>query len=173
MLKASLATSAAMALVLCAACEQQKDTQTATSQQQAQERQSAEYPTQVPPTPGEQAASEAANEIEQAVAPTAQITPKELAEGVSITDISNPEATLATASVKTSSGEALGEVRSVVVGPDGKANAVNVEVGGLLNVGERIVSIDANKFTYLKGRNILVASVAKSDIEKMPAAKQN
>jgi hypothetical protein len=72
--------------------------------------------------------------------------------------------------VKTADGQAIGEVRSVVVGPNGKANAVIVEVGGFLNVGERAVSIDAKAFTYLKDRNILVAALSKSDIEKMPVA---
>jgi len=46
---------------------------------------------------------------------------------------------------------------------------VIVEVGGFLNVGERGVSIDAAKFTYLKDRNILVAAVTKADVEQMPA----
>jgi hypothetical protein len=126
-----------------------------------------------PAAPGaaERAASEAANEVEQAAAPNASITPAELAAGVNGEDVADPEATLSTASVKTSSGQALGEVRSVVVGPDGKADAVIVEVGGFLNVGERAVSIDANKFTYLKDRNILVAAVAKTDVENMPAVE--
>lgn len=165
MLKSTfLASSAVAALLVCTACEQQTTPQ---AQQQAQ----VEETTPAAPGAAERAATEAANELEQAAAPNADITPAELASGVNGEDVANPEATLSTAAVKTSSGQALGEVRSVVVGADGKADAVIVEVGGFLNVGERAVSIEANKFTYLKDRNILVASVAKSDVENMPAVE--
>jgi len=167
MLKSTfLASSALAALLLCTACEQQTTPQ---AQKQSADEQS--LAAQPAPTTAEQAASEAANEVEQAAAPNSEITPAELASGINGEDIPNPEATLSTAAVKTSSGQALGEVRSVVVGSDGKADAVVVEVGGFLNVGERAVSIDANKFTYLKDRNILVAAVAKSDVEAMPAVE--
>lgn len=154
MLKTTLlASSAVAALLLCS---------------QSQETQSAELATKDAPTAVERTAAEAGNEIEQAAAPTTAFTPSELADGLNAKDVPNPPTTLSTAAVKTSSGEALGEVRSVVVGPDGKAEAVVVEVGGFLNVGERAVSIDASKITYLKDRNILVAAVDKSAVEKMP-----
>ena len=168
MLRTTLvATSALAALLLCAACEQ-RDNPQASQQQQQDQQDLAKAPA---PTPAERTAAEATNEIEQAVEPTAVITPRELAAGINAKDVPNPATTLSTAAVRTSSGQALGEVRSVDVGPDGKANAVIVEVGGFLNVGERAVSIDAKKFTYLKDRNMLVASLAKSDVEKMPPAK--
>lgn len=167
MLKSTfLASSAVAALLLCTACEQQTTPQ---ARQQSADAQSLEA--QPAPTTTEQVASGAGNEIEQAVGATSDITPAELAAGLNGEDVPNPEATLSTAAVKTSSGEALGEVRSVVVGSDGKADAVIVEVGGFLNVGERAVAIEANKFTYLKDRNILVAAVAKTDVEAMPAVE--
>jgi cytoskeletal protein RodZ len=174
MLKLALLTSSALAaLLLCTACEQQQQSQDtqATEAQTAQDAQPAQPAQDTAPTAAERAAAEAANEIDQAAAPTTEITPAELANGVSAEQISEPEKTLATASVRTSNGEALGEVRSVVVGPDGKADAVVVEVGGFLNVGERAVSIEANKFTYLKDRNILVAAVVKADVENLPAVE--
>jgi hypothetical protein len=175
MAKSALLTSSALAaLLLCTACEQpstptqqSQDTQ-ATETQTAQDAQPAQ---DAAPTTAERTAAEAANEIEQAAAPTTEIMPAELAKGVSAEQVSEPEKTLATASVRTSNGEALGEVRSIVVGPDGKADAVIVEVGGFLNIGERAVSIEANKFTYLKDRNILVAAVVKADVEKLPAVE--
>jgi hypothetical protein len=172
MLKSTfLASSALAALLVCTACEQQTTPQAQQQAQQEEMQPQDQAANPSAPTAAERAASEAANEVEQAAAPTAEITPAELASGVNGENVANPEATLSTAAVKTSSGEALGEVRSVVVGPDGKADAVIVEVGGFLNVGERAVSIDAKKFTYLKDRNILVASVAKADVENMPAIK--
>ncbi len=164
MLKSTfLASSAVAALLLCTAC----DRPGTESQSEAQNAQPA---AETPPTASERAAAEAANEVEQVASPTTQISPEELAAGTNAENVDNPETTLATAAVKTSSGDAVGEVRSVVVGPDGKADAVIVEVGGFLNVGERAVSIDAKKFTYLKDRNLLVAALARSDIEQLPAA---
>ncbi len=171
MLRTTLLASTVMAAaLLTAACEQK-----ATPQAEQKDKQVSEIEAEPAPNAVERTAAEAANEVEQAAAPGAIITPSELAAGLNAKDVPNPETSLATASVKTSSGETLGEVRSVVVGPDGKAEAVIVEVGGFLNVGERGVSIQSKKLTYLKDRNILVAALAKSDIEKMPAvpAAQN
>lgn len=166
MLKTTLLASSAVAvLLLSTACGPKENN----AQSQSQQDQSAELATKEAPTTVEQTAAEAGNEIEQAVAPAATFTPAELADGLNAKDVPNPATTLSTAAVKTSTGESLGEVRSVTVGPDGKAQAVIVEVGGFLNVGERAVSIEAAKMTYLKDRNILVATVDKAAVEQMPA----
>jgi hypothetical protein len=159
-----LASSAIAALLLCTACGPSEQKQSESQQTQADD-----LAAKPAPTTAEQTAAEAGNEVEQAAAPAASITQEEIAAGLNAKDVPSPATTLSTAAVKTSGGEALGEVRSVVVGPDGKATAVIVEVGGFLNVGERGVSIDAAKFTYLKDRNILVAAVTKADVEQMPA----
>lgn len=87
------------------------------------------------------------------------------------TRVDKPVATFGTATVETVGGAAVGEVRSVNVGPDNRAVSINVEVGGFLNVGERVVTLDANQFTYLPDRNTLVTKMNKADIEKMPAVK--
>lgn len=167
MLRTSLLTSSAIvALLVVAACGQKTDTE---AKQESQATQTSELAAAPAPTATERTAAAAGNEIEQVASPNTNITPKEIADGLNGENVPNPATTLTTAAVKTSSGEALGEVRSVVVGPDGKASAIVVEVGGFLNVGERGVSIEAKKFTYLKDRNILVAAVDKSDVEKMPA----
>jgi hypothetical protein len=167
MFRATLLASSAVAALLLTACGPQDNP----AQTQSQNEQQSQLATQPAPNVAERTAAEAANEVEQAAAPDAQITATELAAGISAVDVPSPESTLSTASVKTSAGQALGEVRAVTVGPDGRANAVTVEVGGFLNVGEHPVSIDAKKFTYLKDRNILVAAVTKSEVESMPVAK--
>lgn len=167
MFRSVILMSAAMAASLLAAgCEQKK-----TAETPEQDKQASDLAVQPAPNAAERTGAEVANEVEQVAAPNAQITPSELAAGLNGKDVPNPATTLTTASVKTTDGQTLGEVRSVVVGPDGKADAILVEVGGFLNVGERAVSIDAGKFTYLKDRNILVAALAKSDVEKMPAVQ--
>jgi hypothetical protein len=40
-----------------------------------------------------------------------------------------------------------------------------------MNVGERLVTLDASGLTYLPQRNILVTKMTKADIEKMPAVE--
>ena len=159
-----LASSAVAVLLLATACGP-----TEQKQSQSQETQAADLAAKEAPTTAEQATAEAGNEVEQAAGPAVALTQEEIAAGLNGKDVPSPATTLSTAAVKTPAGEALGEVRSVVVGPDGKATAVIVEVGGFLNVGERGVSIDAAKFTYLKDRNILVVAVTKADVEQMPA----
>ena len=166
MLRTSFLTSTAVAALLTlTGCGQSSDSQT----QQSQNAQTNEIAAKPAPDAIERTTAAASNEIEQVASPTTQITPAELATGINGENVPNPATSLATAAVKTNAGEALGEVRSVVVGPDGKARAIVVEVGGFLNVGERGVSIEAKKFTYLKDRNILLVALVKSDIEKMPA----
>lgn len=163
MLRTTLLTTTAIAVsLLTTGCEQK------TPEAQDKQAQASDLAAQPAPNAAERTAAEAGNEVEQVAAPNAQISPGELAAGLNGIDVPNPAATLSTAAVKTADGQAIGEVRSVVVGPNGKADAVIVEVGGFLNVGERAVSINAKTFTYLKDRNILVASLSKSDIEKMP-----
>ena len=172
MLRATLLNSTALAAALfCTACgpEDNPQAQAAESQQE----QAAELATTPAPNAAERATAEAGNEVEQAAGVDATITTAEMSAGLKAEDVPSPATTLSTASVKTASGKALGEVRSVVVGSDGRASAVIVEVGGFLNVGEHPVSIDASKITYLKDRNILVAAVSKDDVEKMPVASQN
>jgi hypothetical protein len=46
--------------------------------------------------------------------------------------------------------------------------AINVEVGGFLGIDERVVRIDADRFTYLPDRNVLVASVTKEEVAALP-----
>jgi hypothetical protein len=167
MLKTTLLSSAAIAVLLaCTACGPKEDSQA----KQAQDSQATEIAAQPAPNAAERTAAEAGNEVEQAAAPNAVITPAEIAGGLNAQDVPNPATSLSTAAVRNTNGEALGEVRSVVVGPDGKAQAVIVEVGGFLNVGERAVSIEAKRFTYLKDRNILVGALEKAEVEKMPTA---
>ena len=120
------------------------------------------------PETGERAASETVNELDQAIAPSETFTAEELAAGVSATTVDAPASTFSTAAVKTTGGESLGEVQSVDVGPDNEAAAINVEVGGFLGIDEKIVKIDADRFTYLPDRNVLVAEVTKEEVAALP-----
>lgn len=160
-LKAGIAIIALATLA--SACEKKTEPKT-----EAQEKQISEIAAQPAPNAVERVASEAANEAEQVAAPVVAFTPTEMAAGLKATDVPNPSTSFSTALVRTPAGEPVGEVHSVLVGPNGKADAFVLDVGGMMNVGERSISIEATKFTYLKERNILVVAMAKSDIEKLP-----
>ena len=194
MLRPTLTASALAALLLATACDQ-NPTQRAQNDQRAADQQQAMRDTTPPPAPPAEPApppettapppgatddtasppgtsSAIGDELAQATGAKTTITKEELDTAQKIRDVADPGTTLANAAVKTKDGEAVGEVRSVVVGKDGKAEAVVVEVGGFLNVGERAVSLKPNKFTYLPTRKILVTEVTKAELEKMPPAKE-
>lgn len=178
MLRPTLTASALAALLLATACDQNpaQRADQRSADQQAMNEPAAPPAEPAPPATDTPAApsstgSEISNEIDQATGTTATFTEQELASAQKVKDVADPGTTLATAAVKTKAGEPVGEVRSVVVGKDGKAEAVVVEVGGFLNVGERAVSMKASKFTYLPSRNILVTEVTKAELEKLPAEK--
>jgi hypothetical protein len=94
----------------------------------------------------------------------------EMAKGQRASDVSNPQTTLASASVENEQGESLGQIKSITVGSDGKAQAVNIEVASVSSGANKTVAVDASKFTYLPDHNVLVASLAKSDLDSMPNA---
>jgi hypothetical protein len=94
----------------------------------------------------------------------------EMAKGQRASDVTNPQTTLASASVENQQGESLGQIKSITVGSDGKASAVNIEVASVSGTNNKTVAVDASKFTYLPDRNVLVASLGKSDLDTMPAA---
>lgn len=101
---------------------------------------------------------------------TAKYSSDEMAKGTRASDVTNPQTTLASASVENEKGESLGSIKSITVGGDGKASAVNVEVASVTGAGSKTVAVDASKFTYLADHNVLVASLAKQDLESMPEA---
>lgn len=153
MLKSLLSTAAI--ILLCAACSEEP-TQTRTVKA---------------PETGERAAAEAVNEVDQAVAPDEQFTADELAAGVAASSVTAPATTFSTSIVKTRAGDALGEVRSVNVGPSDRAASVNVEVGGFLGIDEHVVTIDSSRLIYLADRNVLVADISKDEVAALPVRK--
>ena len=138
--KLLLVPAMATALLVCAACEKRPD-------QAAQNNSSASSSSSM-----------------------AKYSSDEMSKGTKATDVSNPQRTLANASVENQQGESLGQIKSITIASDGKAAAVNIEVANVSGAGNRTVAVDASKFTYLPDRNVLVASLAKSDIENMPPA---
>jgi hypothetical protein len=102
------------------------------------------------PSAADRAAAKAGNEIDKAVGPDRPVTETELKSGVALDTIKNPAQSLATAQVKNKQGQAIGTVSAVDVAPDGTAEAIHVDVGGFLGLGEHRVAIKARNFVNLK-----------------------
>lgn len=71
--------------------------------------------------------------------------------------------------VRTASGERVGEVEAVNIGPDGKVASVIVGVGGFLGVGERDVALSWEDLKIAGDGSTVIAGVTKSRLEAMEA----
>jgi len=67
-------------------------------------------------------------------------------------------------------GKNLGDVVDVVRGPDGKVQAVHIEVGRFLGIGDRVVTIDASAFEQLADR--IKLRITGDDVRSLPEAKK-
>jgi hypothetical protein len=119
------------------------------------------------------AAAESSAELDKAAGVKTPVTNAELRKAVAASDVQDPAKTLATAELKTSKGDPVGEVKAVQVNPDGTAKAIQADVGGFLGMGEREVDIDASNLRYIKERNILVTDMTKPQIENLQPVNAN
>jgi len=89
---------------------------------------------------------------------------------VPISEVSNPAGRLANASIQDKNGTSIGTVKKVIV-DNGKVVAVQVDVGGFLGIGSKLVEIKATDLKYEQDRNMLTTSLRKPAIESLPAIK--
>lgn len=89
------------------------------------------------------------------------LTPAEIRAAVPVQKVSNPKQTLSSAKIKSLWGDVLGHVHSVDVS-DGTVKAVDADVG------KGVVRIDASRLKYVKSRNVLVTTMSKPDVAKLP-----
>jgi len=92
----------------------------------------------------------------------------EHAAGVSLSDISNAETRLTTATVKTRDGENLGSVHTVTRGADGKIKTVQVNVVQAPAMQGGIVVLDARGLVYLADDNVIQTSLTRRQVENLP-----
>jgi hypothetical protein len=78
--------------------------------------------------------------------------------------------TLNSASVQDKDGNSVGSVRKVITSSGGKPSAVQVDAGGFLGVGTKIVAIKASHLKYERDRNVLITNLTKDEIKALPAA---
>jgi hypothetical protein len=90
---------------------------------------------------------------------------------VPIKEVSNPKGRLANANVQDKNGTSIGTVHKVIVDDAGKPTAVQVDVGGFLGIGTKLVEIKASDLKYEQDRNVLTTTLRKPAIESLPAVK--
>jgi len=118
------------------------------------------------------AASTAGTEIEKAVGAGDTFSEAELASQVKLSAVENPAVTLASAKVDDMDGNIIGPVKSVAMDND-KVDAIHVNVGGWLGMGDTVVAIKASHFTYIPSRNILLTALSKEEVKKLAEVKED
>jgi hypothetical protein len=104
--------------------------------------------------------------------PTGQETAQRgTAMQVTLDKVSNPEGRLANASVQDKNGAKVGTVRKVFVDASRNPTALQVDVGGFLGIGSKVVSIRAADLRYEQDRNMLTTTLRKPQIEALPEVK--
>lgn len=127
----------------------------------------AAQPADPTPSAADRALSKAGNDVDQHLGPNKPLTKTEMHAAVPVKAIENPAQSLSTAEIKNCGGESIGTVKSVDVSPDGTARAIRISSGGFLGLGDRVISIDADRFAYLKERNLLITDLSKDQIKAM------
>jgi hypothetical protein len=85
---------------------------------------------------------------------------------IALNSLPDPSDTLATAKVADAKGTMVGSVQKVVMDASGKPQTVDVS---LMGTGA-VVAVDASKFNYNQGLNILTAELDAQQIAQQPAA---
>jgi hypothetical protein len=71
--------------------------------------------------------------------------------------------------VYSSDNKNVGQVVDVIKGPDDKVQSIQVDIGRVLGLGTKVVTITVDKFEQLPGIKLLLP---EKDIRSLPEAKQ-
>jgi hypothetical protein len=115
------------------------------------------------------ASSQAAADVTEKSAGRKPLTPAEIRAAVPAQKVDNPKQTLSTAQIKSLWGDDLGRVHSVDVA-DGKLKSVDANVTAAPGAKPRVVRIDPARLKYVRSRNLLLTTMSKPDLEKLPKA---
>ena len=85
---------------------------------------------------------------------------------IALNSLPNPPVTLATASVADAKGIVVGAVQKIVMDASGKPQTVDVALMG----SGAVVAMDASKFNYDQGHNVLTAQLDAQQIAQQPRA---
>src|SRR5579885_520679 len=90
---------------------------------------------------------------------------------MALTTVSNPKDTLTKAKVEDSSGNSVGTVDDVMLNKAGHPTSLKVDVGSFLGVGGKDVAMKASAFKFDPDRKVLITSMNKDQIKKLPETK--
>jgi hypothetical protein len=71
--------------------------------------------------------------------------------------------------VYSSDNKNLGKVAEVIKGPDGKVQSIQVDIGRILGLGSKMVTIKADKLEHMPGIKLLLS---EKDVRSLPEAKK-
>jgi len=97
------------------------------------------------------------------------LTPAEIRTAVPAQTVGNPKQTLSSAQIKSLWGDTLGRVHAVDMA-GGKLKAVDANVVSTPGGKSKIVRIDPARLKYVRSRNLLVTTMSKPDLAKLPSA---
>jgi hypothetical protein len=102
--------------------------------------------------------------IANPVTPPAIGTPVPVVKpGMPVTDVQRPTEALVGARVKDNKGEAVGEVKAVKLGPNGKVVAVDVDVGA------KVVALKPETLQFAAGDRTVISKQSKAEIQALGA----
>lgn len=114
-------------------------------------------------------ASEAASHKEKRTAADSNkpLTPAEIRAAIPLRQVNDPKAVLSKAKVRSLWGDLTGHVESVQM--DGTAlSGIEADVGSTFGEKQRIVKLDPARLKFVKSRGVVVTTMSKPDVEKLP-----
>ena len=90
---------------------------------------------------------------------------------MSLSAVSDPKDTLTKAKVVDAKGDEVGSVDDVTFDKKGKPTSLKVDVGSFLGVGGKDVAMKASALKFDPDRKVLVTTMTKDQIKKLPAIK--
>jgi hypothetical protein len=88
----------------------------------------------------------------------------------SLSNVQNAKTTLASATVKDSSGQQIGQVRNVHTGSSGKPTKIDIMLTPSNGSQGKTVSVRATELKYDQNSNSLITNLSASALQSMPAA---
>jgi hypothetical protein len=95
------------------------------------------------------------------------LTPAEIRAAIPLRQVNDPKAVLSKAKVRSLWGDLTGHVESVQM--DGTAlSGIEADVGSTFGEKQRIVKLDPGRLKFVKSRGVVVTTMSKPDVEKLP-----
>jgi len=100
------------------------------------------------------------------------LTPAEIRAAVPVAQLKDAKALLAKAQVKSVWGDVSGPVQNVDMQGAG-VRAVEADVGNAFGEKQRVVKFDAAHLKFIRSRNVVLTSMSKPEIAKLPKANNS